>query len=169
MYEPSQPFALWLAAVLQAYSGVVWDIVPRLAGGPQGPPWRWALVELALFGGLLFVGAWWVRMLIGVGRYARAPQHWGTAAVFACGFSLLWNWYGLVASQMMQIGLHPTEGWEWTFLTWGLPFMVAGAAFSGAPFLGKLGVALALGTVALLALGRWWAGGRGLPRRRRAT
>lgn len=166
MYDPSRMLADWLAAVLHGYSTTLWNMVSPLAGGPEGPLWRWVVVEQGLFLLLLFLGAWWVRMVVGIGRIKRTTQHWGTAAVFACGFSLLWNWYGLVASQAIQLGLHPRYGWEWTFFTWGLPYLVASGVFPALAFLAQFGVALALGALGLVIGGRIWAGAPGPSRRR---
>ena len=132
-------------------------IASGLAGGPQAPLWRWVLVEEGLFLLLLLVGAWWVRIVLGLGRMRRTPQHYGTA-VFACGFSLLWCWYGLMVTAAMAAGLHPRQRWAWSFFTWGLPFTVAAGALPSAGLVIQLGTAIALGALALLDLGRLWAG-----------
>ena len=164
MLDLAAALGAWFGEALKAYSLTMWKTVAFWAGGAEGPLWRWALVEQGLFLLLLIVGSWWIRMVIGVGRLRQTPQHWGAAAVFACGFSLLWNWYSFVASQAIVQGLHPQYGWEWTFFTWGLPLLVASALLPAASLLMQLGVALAIGVVVLLLLGRSWAAapGRGL-------
>jgi len=50
-----------------------------------------------------------------------------------------------------------------TFSTWGAPLLGAGILLPQAGFLFHLGIALGLGAVAILALGRFWAS---LPGRR---
>ena len=151
-------FSGGLAAALTAFSLGIWRAVVSLAGGSSGPLWRWVLVEEGLFLLLLFIGAWWVRIVLGLGKMVRTPQHYGTAAVFASVFSLLWCWYGLMVVPAMDAGLHPLEGWEWPFLTWGLPFALASWLLPAAGLLVQLGFAIGLGALALMVLGRAWAG-----------
>lgn len=167
MFDLNQALAAWLTATLTGYSLAIWNIVIPLAGGPGSPLWRWVLVEQGLFLlGVLFA-AWWTRMVLGVGRTHRTLSHWGAAAVCACGFSLSWGWYNLTASHAIALGVHPQCGWEWNFFSWGLPFLLAGSLFPGAPFLVTFGVSLAFGALAILALGRLWAGVPGLSRSQR--
>lgn len=167
MFDPTAALSAWLAATLTGLSLAIWAAVLPLAGGPDSPLWRWVLVEVGLFVVWLFLGAWWTRMVLGLGTVRRTPQHWGAAAVFACGFSLGWNWYHLTATHAITLGAHPTYGWEWMFFTWGLPMLVAGTVLPGASLLVKLGAAMGLAALVVLVMGRVWAGLPGLRSRRR--
>ena len=161
MFDLNAALAAWLAGLLKGYSLGLWGIVVSLAGGLQAPLWRWVLVEEGLFVFLLAFGSWWVRMVLGLGNTVRTPEHWGTAAVFASGFSLLWSWYGLVASQAIHLGVHPLYGWEWPFFTWGLPLLAAGSLLPTQGLLPQFGAALVMGALSFLLLGRLWAAARG--------
>ncbi len=162
MPNPTLVLAEWLEAILTAYSLGMWGIVFPLAGGPNGPLWRWVLVEEGIFILFVFLAMWWTHMVLGLGNTGRTPQHWGTAAVFACCFSLLWCWYSLVATYAIGQGLHPNDGWEWLYFTWGLPMLLSGAILPGDQLVPQLGLALPIGTVLILLLGRAWPdGGRG--------
>ncbi len=156
-YDLNAALSAWLAATLTAYSLGIWSMVVPLAGGPDAPLWRWVLVEEGLFVLWLFLSAWWVRLLLGPGRARRTPQHWGSAAVFACILSLLCIWYSLTATQAIALGVHPRQGWEWVFFTWGLPMLLAGSIIPGSPFLAQFGLALGIGAGTVLLLGRVWA------------
>ena len=157
MFDLNAALSAWLTATLTTFSLAIWTLVPPLAGGPEGPLWRWVLVEQGLFVLWLFIAGWWTRMVLGLAGTRRNTQHWGTAAVFACVFSLAWSWYGVTAAHAMALGLHPRYGWEWTFFTWGAPLLIAGGIFPAAGFLVHLGIALGIGAGAILALGRLWA------------
>lgn len=115
------------------------------------------LVEQGLFTISLVFAVWCLRMVLGVGKMRRTPHHWGTAAVFACAFSFLLNWYHLTATTAIAVGLHPTYGWEWNFSTWGLPMLLVQISMPAASFVAQLGISVALGAFALLALGALWA------------
>ena len=142
----------WLQASLTAFSLAVYGGVIPLAGGRDAPLWRWVLVEEGLFVVFLFLGVWLTRIVLG----GRRTQNWGAAAVFAAGFGLLWNWYSLTASQAIELGAHPYQGWEWTFFTWGMPLLLASVALPGVGFVGQLGVAMGLAAVAVIALAGVW-------------
>ena len=114
-------------------------------------------MEQGLFLLLLSSSVWWIRAVLGRGLGRERPHRWGSAVMIATALSLLWNWYALLASQAILLGLHPQNGWEWTFYTWGFPLLVAGGLLPGIPFLAQLGFALGFGAILLLDLGRVWA------------
>ena len=167
MLDPLE-FSKWVAEALRALSISIWSLVVPLAGGSNGPLWRWALVEIGLFSLLLFGGSLWVATVLGAGRVARTPQRWGSAAVFACLLSFVWNWYAVLGSQAVVLGMRPQEGWEQLFLTWGLPLLMAAGIVPGGELMLHFGIGLAFGTAILFDLGRcWaWANGRWLRRPR---
>lgn len=142
----------WLAAFLTRLSLAIYSLVVPLAGGREGPLWRWVLVEQGLFVVFLVAAVWWVRLL----ALNRRLSGLGTAAVFAVGFSLVWNWYGVTAAHAIEMGMRPFFGWEWTFLTWGLPFSVAWTLVPAGGFIPQFGLGIALGTAVLLAAGLGW-------------
>ncbi len=157
MFDLNHALTVWLANTLTGFSLGVWSAVVSLADGPGSPIWRWVLVEQGLFTISLVFAVWWLRMVLGVGKMSRTPQHWGTAAVFACTFSFLFDWYHLTATTAIALGLHPTYGWEWNFFTWGLPMLLVGILMPAASFVVQLGISVAIGAFALLALGALWA------------
>jgi len=159
----------WLVEALKALSISIWGLVVPLAGGSDGPLWRWALVELGLFSLLLFGGSLWIAAVLGAGRVRRTPQRSGSAAVFAAVLSFVWNWYAVAGSQAIVLGLHPQEGWERMFFSWGLPMLMAGNIIPAAGFTLHFGIGLVLGAAILFDLGRlWaWANGRWLRSRQR--
>lgn len=145
--------AAWLQGLLTALSLAVYMGVVPLAGGADGPLWRWVLVEEGLFAVFLLVSTWLTRVVLGVGR----TTNWGAAAVVACGLGLVWNWYSLTSSYAVSTGLHPYQGWEWSFFTWGAPLLVAGPFSQSAGFVVHLGCAMAVATGVLLVLARAWS------------
>lgn len=159
--------AAWLTGALTSLSLAVYSVVPPLAGGPEGPVWRWVLVELVLFGIFLLIGIWWIRLFV----MGRSRSGLGVGAVLAVVLGLIWNWYSVIAIHAVEQGIRPVAGWDWVFLTWGLPLTVAGVVLPTAGFIAQLGLAMAEAAVALLLAALLWAAtpnpwGAPRPRRR---
>ena len=157
LFDLNLALTVWLTNTLTGLSVGVWSAVVSLADGPGSPVWRWVLVEQGFFTISVVFAAWWLRIVLGVGKVRRTPQHWGTAAVFASMFSFLLDWYHLTATTAIALGLHPTYGWEWNFFTWGLPMLLVQIVMPTVSFVVQLGISVALGAFALLVLGALWA------------
>lgn len=144
--------AAWLTGALTNLSLAVYGVVPPLAGGAEGPVWRWVLVELGLFALFLLIAVWWVRIFV----MARSRSGLGAGAVLAVVLGLVWNWYSVTAIHAVEQGIRPVAGWEWVFLTWGLPLTLAGVVAPTAGFVAQLGLAMAVAAVALLLVALLW-------------
>ncbi len=145
--------AAWLTGALTNLSLVIYAGVVPLAGGADGPVWRWVVVELGLFALFLLIAVWWIRLFV----MGRRRSGLGVGAVLSVVLGLVWNWYGVTAFHAVEQGVRPLAGWEWTFLTWGLPLTVAGVVLPTAGFITQLGLAMAQAAVALLLGALLWA------------
>lgn len=135
----------------------LWHVVSTLAGGPDSPAWRWALVEEGLFLALVLAGAYPIRRILGR-KLERHMSQWGFSLATAAPFAALWTWYSFVLSDATRLGAHPLAMRDVVTFTWGLPMAAAVPFLTFGGLLLQVGIAILLATMIIVVIGHTWAG-----------
>ena len=151
----------WVVATIKgapsAISLFLWDLISLLAGGPDGPTWRWVVMEEGLLLLLVLAGAYLVRRILGRGLERHMSQ-WGISWAVATPFAAVWTWCSFIIADAIRLGEHPLVIRDVAEMTWGLPMYLSFPFLAFGGVLLQVTVALALASFTILLVGHAWAG-----------
>ena len=114
-----------LMGLIISGADVLWSVVTVLAGGAEGPWWRWATVELLVLAVLVAAGAGMSAAALKLGSHLGRGFRWLPALLAAVPFGAVWSGYALLQGQAINLSAHPQQAQDVLQLTWGLPLTLA--------------------------------------------